>query len=59
MSERRTKQERRRLEVNFERCGKHNRRVSPDRRLNNIAAVWIPINHIYVHPLTRDVFGKQ
>lgn len=56
MNERRKKQDRRNNE--FERNGKCNRRVSPDRRLNSISAVWIPINHIYLHPLTRDVFNK-
>ena len=57
MNERRTKQDRRHNE--HERDGKCNRRVSPDRRLNSISAVWIPINHIYLHPLTRNVFNNK
>ena len=32
------------------------RRVRPDRRLNNISAEWIPFNEIYSHPSTRDAF---
>ncbi|MGB5541637.1 MAG: hypothetical protein WBO37_16255 [Gammaproteobacteria bacterium] len=57
MNERRDRKDRRHNER--ERNGKCNRRVSPDRRLNSISAVWIPINHIYLHPLTRDVFNKH
>ncbi|HUT42121.1 MAG TPA: hypothetical protein VM011_12340 [Gammaproteobacteria bacterium] len=57
MNERRDRKDRRHNE--HERNGKCNRRVSPDRRLNSISAVWIPINHIYLHPLTRDVFSKH
>ena len=59
MNERRKKSDRRGNEMEHKRNGKCNRRVSPDRRLNSISAVWIPINHIYLHPLTRDVFNKH
>ena len=59
MKERRNKQDRRCVERDRERKGKWNRRVSPDRRLNNISAVWIPISHIALHPLTRDAFTKR
>lgn len=57
MSERRNNQDRRRIEM--KRRDKCNRRISPDRRLNSISAVWIPINNISLHPLTRDVFSKH
>jgi hypothetical protein len=59
MNERRKSQDRRHNDTTGERSGKCNRRISPDRRLNSISAVWIPINHIYLHPLTRDVFNKH
>jgi len=59
MTERRSKQDRRCSEAERERDGKWNRRISPDRRLNSISAVWIPISHISLHPLTRDVFSKH
>ena len=32
------------------------RRVRPDRRLNNISAEWIPFNEVNSHPVTRDAF---
>lgn len=57
MNERRKNQDRRHIER--KRADKCNRRVSPDRRLNNISAVWIPIHNISLHPLTRNVFGKN
>lgn len=57
MNERRKSQDRRHIER--KRADKCNRRVSPDRRLNNISAVWIPIHDISLHPLTRNVFGKN
>ncbi len=59
MKERRKTQDRRRSDMERERNGKCSRRTSPDRRLNNINAVWIPINHIFDHPLSRDVFNKH
>lgn len=59
MNERRKKQDRRHHDMELVRSGKSNRRLSPDRRLNSISAVWIPISHVYLHPLTRDVFSKH
>jgi hypothetical protein len=59
MNERRKPQDRRSNDIESKRSGKFNRRISPDRRLNSISAVWIPINHIYLHPLTRNVFNKR
>jgi len=59
MNERRKSQDRRHKDTQCGRSGKYNRRISPDRRLNSISAVWIPINHIYLHPLTRDTFNKR
>lgn len=38
-----------------ERSGRSNRRIQPDRRLNNIAVEWIPFTHVRVHTLTRDL----
>ena len=32
------------------------RRVRPDRRLNNISVELIPFNEVYSHPITRDAF---
>ena len=32
------------------------RRVRPDRRLNNISVEWIPFGEVYSHPSTRDAF---
>ena len=32
------------------------RRVRPDRRLNNISVEWIPFNEVSSHPVTRDAF---
>jgi hypothetical protein len=57
MNERRKNQDRRRIEM--KRDDKRNRRVSPDRRLNSISAVWIPFNNISLHPLVRNAFRKQ
>ena len=37
----------------------HNRRMRPDRRLNSIAAEWIPMENIKLHPTTRLVFSKR
>jgi hypothetical protein len=34
----------------------NDRRVRPDRRLNNISVEWIPFNEINNHPTTRDAF---
>jgi hypothetical protein len=34
----------------------NDRRVRPDRRLNNISVEWIPFNEVYSHPITRDAF---
>jgi hypothetical protein len=59
MKERRKNPDRRQSDAEPGRSGKSNRRISPDRRLNSISATWIPINHVYIHPLTRDVFGKH
>lgn len=57
MNERRKNQDRRLIEK--KRGEKCNRRVSPDRRLNSIQAVWIPIGNISLHPLTRSVFNRH
>ena len=33
-----------------------NRRVRPDRRLNNISVEWIPFDEVNSHPITKDAF---
>ena len=40
-------------------CEVNNRRTRPDRRLNSIAAEWIPLEDIKLHPTTRLVFSKR
>ena len=57
MQERRKKADRRTSDKTQDRIDKCNRRISPDRRLNNISVEWIPFNHIHIHPLTRTVFN--
>ena len=32
------------------------RRLRPDRRLNNISVEWIPFTEVYIHPITRESF---
>jgi len=32
----------------------YNRRMQPDRRLNNILAEWIPFDEIALHPVVRE-----
>ena len=32
------------------------RRVRPDRRLNNISVEWIPFDEVNSHPMTKDAF---
>jgi hypothetical protein len=59
MNERRKNDDRRgyfRMKDRTERC---NRRVSPDRRLNNIEVEWIPFSHIHTHPVARLVFNRR
>ena len=34
----------------------NDRRLRPDRRLNNISVEWIPFNEVSIHPITRDAF---
>jgi hypothetical protein len=59
VTERRNRSDRRRNEgLRGERSG-YQRRVSPDRRLNNISVEWIPFSHIHVHPVARFVFGRR
>lgn len=36
-----------------------NRRYSPDRRLNNISVVWVPMENIKAHPVTRLAFSRS
>ena len=32
------------------------RRLRPDRRLNNISVEWVPFDEVNTHPITRDAF---
>jgi hypothetical protein len=59
MNERRKTIERRGYNQQQDRLFKCNRRVQPDRRLNNIKVEWIPINHINIPPVTRLVFSRR
>ncbi len=59
MTERRVKTDRRSYEKLNDRTNKCNRRVAPDRRLNNIAVEWIPFTRIHLHPIARLVFSKH
>jgi|GEM_PF-3411357 len=36
-----------------------NRRHRPDRRLNSIVIEWIPLEHIGLYPLIRQVFSRR
>jgi hypothetical protein len=59
MNERRKHADRRNFAEKYQRSAKCDRRNSPDRRLNNISAEWVAINHVNVHPVTRLVFSKN
>jgi hypothetical protein len=37
----------------------YDRRVKPDRRLNNISAEWIPIDEVALQPTLREAFSSQ
>ncbi len=58
MKDRRKKTDRRLYGREQDRIDRCNRRMSPDRRLNNIRVEWIPLNHIHLHPKTRSVFSS-
>jgi len=58
MNNRRLKIERRSTDTELYCSLKKNRRIRPDRRLNNIKVEWIPIRHISIHPATRLVFSR-
>ena len=59
MKNRRKRVDRRNFALKSVRSAKCDRRNCPDRRLNNIAAEWVPINHVNIHPITRLVFSKH
>lgn len=58
LNNRRLKTERRNSDTELYCSLKRNRRIRPDRRLNNIKVEWIPIRHINIHPATRLVFSR-
>lgn len=57
MNDRRQVDDRRGNNYEQERLFPANRRHRPDRRLNSIAAEWIPMRLAHSHPLTQRVFG--
>jgi len=59
MQERRKKVDRRICGKQQDRADKCNRRISPDRRLNNIHVEWIPFNHIHLHPQINRLFTHK
>jgi hypothetical protein len=59
MTDRREKTDRRTNDHTQDQLFKCNRRIRPDRRLNNIALEWIPMEHIMLHPSTRLVFSRD
>ena len=59
MKEKRKFNDRRNFSPDSDRPPKRDRRYSPDRRLNNIDAEWVPIKHVTIHPVTRLVFSKR
>jgi hypothetical protein len=59
MKEHRKYTDRRNFSLKYGRSAKCDRRCLPDRRLNNISAEWVPINHVNIHPVTRLVFSKS
>jgi hypothetical protein len=38
---------------------RHNRRVRPDRRLNNISVEWIPFSQVALRPAIRDSLSRS
>ena len=58
MRERRKKRDRRSSYKCNPRLFNCSRSTRPDRRLNNIASEWIPMEHVNIHPKTRLVFVK-
>jgi hypothetical protein len=59
MDNRRIKEDRRSYFRLKDRADKCNRRISPDRRLNNITVEWIPFCQIQTHPVARQVFSRR
>lgn len=57
--ERRTDIDRRDNNHLRDRLCKSNRRNRPDRRLNNIAMEWVPMENVLLHPTTRRVFSRN
>lgn len=37
----------------------HDRRVQPDRRLNNISVEWVPFREVKSHPIIRDALSSH
>ena len=37
----------------------YNRRVTPDRRLNNISVEWVPISEVNMHPDLREALSSH
>lgn len=37
----------------------YDRRVQPDRRLNNISVEWIPLSEVTLHPTLREALSRN
>jgi len=59
MRERRKDTDRRANDCRQDQLYRCNRRIRPDRRLNNIVTEWIPMEHILLHPTTRLIFSRK
>ncbi len=57
MKERRDKHDRRTYTAAMDKSPGQNRRRHPDRRLNNIAAEWIPMGLVHSHPVSKHLFA--
>jgi hypothetical protein len=58
MDDRRKLTDRRSFDTQQEKAYPNDRRRFPDRRLNNIAAEWVPLNHVHKHPATGSMLAK-
>jgi hypothetical protein len=59
MKERRKTSDRRNNDLEQELLLTCNRRIQPDRRLNNISAEWISMTETSHQPVARLVFSKR
>jgi hypothetical protein len=57
MNDRRKTADRRSFNTRQDKAYPNNRRRFPDRRLNNISAEWVPLNHVHNHPATGTLLA--